>query len=218
MTNPTLAHLYVLLDRSGSMQAIQADAEAALDAFVAEQRRAPGQCAMTLAQFDSRYEEVYVNRPVAEVPPLHLEPRGMTALFDAVGVFVTAAGERLASLPEHERPGTVIVVMVTDGMENTSTVWSQDAVRGLVEQQSSTYSWDFLYLGGDQDAVAVGGGIGVPRERSMSFERGRVRAAIAAASGAVAAARAAAASGLPREEVRPLLVFTDAQRSECARP
>ena len=63
---------YVLLDRSGSMQAIKADAEAALDAFVAEQRRAPGQCAMTLAQFDSRCEEVYVNRPVAEVPPLHL--------------------------------------------------------------------------------------------------------------------------------------------------
>ena len=66
--------------------------------------------------------------------------------------------------------------------------------------------------------MAVGGGIGVPRERSMTFERGRVRAAIAAASGVVAAARAAAASGLPREEVRPLLVFTDAQRSECARP
>ena len=80
MTNPNLTHLYFLLDRSGSMQSIVEDTVGGFDAFIAEQRKTPGQCRVTLAQFDDAYEEVYANRPIAEVPPLAMQPRGTTAL------------------------------------------------------------------------------------------------------------------------------------------
>ena len=68
MTNPDLTHLYFLLDRSGSMNSIVEDTVGGFDAFIAEQRKTPGECRVTLAQFDDAYEEVYADRPIADVP------------------------------------------------------------------------------------------------------------------------------------------------------
>ena len=76
MTRSDLTHLYVLLDRSGSMQSIKTDIVGGFDAFVAEQRNASGECRMTLARFDNEYELVFADRPIADVGPLVLEPRG----------------------------------------------------------------------------------------------------------------------------------------------
>jgi hypothetical protein len=36
-------------------------------------------------------------------------------MLDAIGRFVTEIGEYLAGLPEADRPGTVICLMMTDG-------------------------------------------------------------------------------------------------------
>ena len=63
MTDPNLTHLYFLLDRSGSMNSIVEDTVGGFDAFIAEQRTTPGECRVTLAQFDDHYEEVYADRP-----------------------------------------------------------------------------------------------------------------------------------------------------------
>ena len=116
MTNPHLTHLYFLLDRSGSMNSIVEDTVGGFDAFIAEQRKTPGECRVTLAQFDDAYEEVYADHPIADVPSLVLQPRGTTALLDSVARIVLDAGKRLAALPEDQRPGTVIVGIMTDGL------------------------------------------------------------------------------------------------------
>ena len=107
MTDPNLTHLYFLLDRSGSMVSLRADTIGGFDTFIAEQRTAPGRCRVTLAQFDNEYDEVYADRDIATVPSLVLVPRGSTALLDALGRLVVTAGERLAALPDAERPGSV---------------------------------------------------------------------------------------------------------------
>ena len=76
MTNPNLTHLYFLLDRSGSMQSIKDDTEGGFDAFIAEQRSQPGECRVTLAQFDDQYEEVYRGRARGRRAAAALQPRG----------------------------------------------------------------------------------------------------------------------------------------------
>ena len=161
MTNPTLTHLYFPLDRSGSMNTIVDDTVGGFDAFIAEQRRVTeggaGECRVTLAQFDDAYEEVYADRPIADVPSLILQPRGTTALLDSIGrLVIDRSGKRLAALPEDQRPGTVIVGIMTDGLENASREWSHPQVKQLIEKQTSDYQWQFLQLGADQDAVEVG--------------------------------------------------------------
>lgn len=151
-----------------------------------------------------------MNRPIAQVPPLELQPRGMTALYDAVGRLITDVGAELAGRPENERPGTVIVVVLTDGHENSSREWTHEAVRALITQQQELYSWIFLFLGANMDAVETGSRMGFRRQDSITY---------AAAPEAVAGVfRAAAAyserlqvpepGGAPRG-------FTDAERVQA---
>jgi hypothetical protein len=216
MTNPNLTHLYFLLDRSGSMNSIVEDTVGGFDAFIAEQRRftegAPGECRVTLAQFDDAYEEVYADRPIADVPSLVLQPRGTTALLDSVARIVLDAGKRLAALPEDQRPGTVIVGIMTDGLENASREWSHPQVKQLIETQTRDYQWQFLYLGADQDAVEVGMSIGVSAGHSVTYGRGKVKQAMAATAANVSSYRQARAGGMPAPAAAALSEFTEEQR------
>src|SRR5262245_2857992 len=108
MTKPGYCEIVVLLDRSGSMQSIAKDMEGGFDHFIKEQKLVPGDCKVSLYQFDTDYEAVYVGKPLAEVPRCELKARGSTALNDAFGRTINATGARLAAMPEHERPSKVV--------------------------------------------------------------------------------------------------------------
>lgn len=73
----------------------------------------------------------------------------------AMGKLITDTAAQLDATPEANRPGTVIVAIMTDGLENSSREWTHPAIKSLVEQQTNQ-GWDFLYMGADQDAIEVG--------------------------------------------------------------
>jgi hypothetical protein len=209
MTRSDLTHLYFLLDRSGSMQSIKSDIEGGFAAFVDEQRKTTGECRATLAQFDDVYELVYADRPIADVPPLDLQPRNMTALHDAMGRLITEAGQKLEAMKADERPGTVIVAIMTDGLENASKEWTGASIKALVTQQSNVFGWTFMYMGADQDAIEVGESLGIARDHAVTYSRGKSRQAMAVASGKIAKLRAArVAAPAARMEA-----FTDDERA-----
>jgi hypothetical protein len=212
MTNPNLTHLYFLLDRSGSMQTIVEDTVGGFDAFIAEQRKTPGECRVTLAQFDDEFEEVYADRPIADVPSLVLQPRGTTALLDSIARLVIDAGKRLEALPEDQRPGTVVVGIMTDGMENASREWAHPQIKQLIEKQTQDYQWQFLYLGADQDAIEVGMSIGVGAGHAVTYGRGKVKQAMAATAANVTRYREARAGGMPAPAAAMLAEYTEEQR------
>jgi hypothetical protein len=200
MTRADLTHLYFLLDRSGSMQSIKTDTEGGFAAFIDEQRKTAGECRVTLAQFDNEYDVVYSDKALADVPALDLQPRGSTALLDAMGRLVTSAGKELAALSDDDRPATVIVAVMTDGYENASQEWTHPAIKALVEQQTKDYSWQFLYMGADQDAIEVGVSLGVSAAASVTYGRGKAREAMAMSGGKLRklrADRAMAPAGAP---------------------
>jgi len=124
---------------------------------------------VTLAQFDTDYEVVYANRPVHDVPPLELQPRGMTALYDALGTLITDVGAELAAMPEQKRPARVTVVVLSDGHENSSQEWTHDAISVAIRRQEHDYLWDFVFLGANMDAVAIGQQLGFAPEKSMTY-------------------------------------------------
>ena len=209
MTRSDLTHIYFLLDRSGSMQSIKTDTEGGFAAFVEEQKKAPGECRVTLAQFDNEYDVVYADRPLADVPPLDLQPRGSTALLDAMGRTITDAGTRLAALPEDQRPGTVIVAIMTDGHENASQEWTRPAIKALVTQQSTQFAWQVMYMGADQDAIEVGAGLGVDRDLAVTYSRGKAAQTMAVASGKIGRLRQARVSA----PAAAMEAFTEEERS-----
>jgi hypothetical protein len=169
MTDPRKALIAVLLDRSGSMESIKSDTEGGFNAFIAEQRKQPGEVNVTLAQFDTEYEVVYANKSVGDVPRLDLQPRGGTALYDSLGRLITDVGAALAATQDDDRPGKVIVVVMTDGHENSSTEWTHDAVSSVIRRQERDYSWEFVFLGANMDAVAIGQQLGFAADRSMTY-------------------------------------------------
>ncbi|MGD9621370.1 MAG: VWA domain-containing protein [Mycolicibacterium sp.] len=169
MTNDSLTLIAALLDRSGSMESCKKATETGFDELIAKQRSAPGQANVTLSMFDNEYDNVYTNVPIAEVGKLNLVPRNMTAMLDAIGRFITEIGEDLARRPEANRPGTVICLIMTDGMENASTEWTYEGIKALITQQREQYNWQFIFLGANIDAVDVGGRLGVPSAMAMTY-------------------------------------------------
>lgn len=215
MTDQNLSHIYFLLDRSGSMTSIRSETIAGFDAFIAEQRKVPGTCRVTLARFDDQYEEVYVDRDVAVVPTLELTPRGSTALLDALGRLIVSAGEKLAALREHARPGSVVVGVMTDGYENASRDWTHERIKALIELQTRDYGWEFLYLGADQDAIEEGSKMGFAAQKSMSYSRGKADKVMADLGANVGAFRAAKVAGMAPAAASALTEFTKEQRDDA---
>ncbi|MCG5433762.1 VWA domain-containing protein [Mycobacterium sp. MYCO198283] len=169
MTDANLTLIGLLVDRSGSMATMQSDMEGGIAAFLESQADVPGRCMVTLAQFDAEYETVYPVTDLSAVPRYHLQPRGATALLDAVGRFVTDTGAQLAALPERERPGKVLIVIVTDGHENSSSEWTAAGVKKLVTDQQEQWNWEFVFLGANIDSFDVAGGLGIAAASTMNF-------------------------------------------------
>lgn len=171
--NPLATHITVILDRSGSMQAVRSDVVGGFNAFLDEQKKTPGECTFTLAQFDTNdpFEVLRDFAPLIEVQPLGDEylPRGGTPLFDAVGRGILDTGHRLAALPEDKRPGKVIFVIITDGLENSSREFTRGQVFEMTRHQQEKYSWQFVYIGANQDAMATGPTLGVASSHSLTY-------------------------------------------------
>ena len=198
MTDSAKTLIAALLDRSGSMNTSVEGTEDGWRELISAQRANPGQCQVTLAQFDQEYEVLYPPTDIAAVPEFVLHPRGRTALLDAVGRFVTEVGEALSALPEPQRPGQVICLIMTDGMENASHQWTWQTVKALITQQRDVYGWEFIFLGADIDAVEVGGRLGVGGKFSMTYDKhdyDNNRAAFASTTAVIGAKRRRARHG-----------------------
>lgn len=137
----------VVLDRSGSMWVMREEMEKAFNFFIEEQKKFSGKCLVTLNQFDNMYETIYTATPLDRVPKLVLEPRNATALWDAVGRSIRETGARLNKMDEEEKPAHVLMIIITDGQENSSHEFKKTQVRLMVEHQEGAYSWTFVYLG-----------------------------------------------------------------------
>lgn len=161
MPNMDLTEIITVVDRSGSMSAIAQDMEGGYNAFIEDQKRLPGRCRLTQVQFDNIVETVYSGVDIHVAPKLDLQPRNTTALFDAIGKTINEVGRRLSYTPEHERPGRVLFVIITDGKENASQVFSQRTIANMIQHQTDRYSWKFVFLGANQDSFGTAAALNI---------------------------------------------------------
>jgi hypothetical protein len=168
-----LTDISVLLDRSGSMDSIKSDTIGGFNTFVKSQQKEPGEATLTLVQFDSQgYDTVFTPQPVAKVPALTgttFQPRGMTPLLDSMRRLIDETGARLAALPEEQRPDKVVVVIITDGLENASTRTTKAQIRDMVARQQEQFQWLFIYLGANQDAILEAGALGIQAQFAGTY-------------------------------------------------
>ena len=152
MTNPDYTHTTLIVDHSGSMGEDGKDKEATngIKVFLDEQFDQPGHFTYTLTEFDTSVNQVCRLR--SDKIKYTLKPAGGTALLDAVAEEIRLTGEDLLSMKEEFRPANVVVVIVTDGEENSSTRNTLDEVKEMIAHQQDVYGWKFVFLGADTAA------------------------------------------------------------------
>lgn len=181
----TRAHITLVVDRSGSMRSIQEEAEGGIRKFLEDQAALTGiKVKVSLYQFDSEYEQVYGPVKVGKAPAYHLQPRGMTALFDAVGKGIEDTRAAVAAAGD-ERPEKIVVVIMTDGAENSSREHTAESVKALVEAQKAA-GWEFVFLAGDLSAAEFGRASGLQTTGYNPAVPGQTRSAYATASAGTA--------------------------------
>ena len=176
--NPELTDITLVVDRSGSMSSIRSDAEGGVNEFIKSQAKLPGEATLSLIQFDTEYQFVHRGVPIDKVRPYKLKPRGATALLDAVGRAINDAGARLARMNPDDRPGLVVFVIMTDGMENSSVEFTKSKIKDMIEHQESKYNWQFVFLGADQDVFAEAESIGIGACSASLFRKEAVMSAM----------------------------------------
>lgn len=167
----------MVLDRSGSMASVADDTIGGVNTFLEEQRNAPGAATFTLHQFDDIFETPIPASDIKKAKNLTRKtfvPRGSTALLDAIGKAIVDTGSRLGSAQESDRPANVVFVIVTDGHENASREYTQAKINEMIEHQKNTYSWQFVFLGANQDAIAAAGDIGIGAANAMTYASNKV--------------------------------------------
>lgn len=166
------ADVTILLDRSGSMASIRETAVEGINKFIRKMRETPGKGRWSLFLFDDQDSA----RGAGEVFPLPVfegvddkinpffklkdfTPRGWTALRDALCMTIRRTKNRIVNSPDGLQPKVLFVIM-TDGLENASLEFSTTQMRELLAEAQTKWNWEFIYLGANQDAFAVGESLG----------------------------------------------------------
>ena len=169
MTDKDYTHIAMVVDRSGSMATIAGDMNGAILALLGDQAKQDGYCVVDITTFDDKIERPYVNVRPDDVKGEVIHPRGLTALNDALGKTIVELGERFAAMPDDERPGLVVFVVVTDGYENHSKEYKTDQVKAMIKEQSERWGWQFMYLATNVDAFDTGRDYGFDPGSTINF-------------------------------------------------
>ena len=143
-----------ILDRSGSMASMSDEAKSGFNSFLKSQRECEGDARLSLTLFDHEYTPVIQSVPldsVSELDDANYEPRGTTALLDAVGRSIHDFKQGLKKNPKASASKRVIVVVLTDGLENASKDYDYKRVKDLIDQQKEQ-GWEFLFLASDLES------------------------------------------------------------------
>jgi hypothetical protein len=106
--------------------------------------------------------------PAGEALPLRLEdyePCCSTPLFDAMGFALTSMRKHVKDIED----SVVVVTVITDGEENSSTEYRGDSIRKLVAELQHE-GWTFTYMGANQDSIEVAINLSIKNARNFAYD------------------------------------------------
>lgn len=204
------------IDRSGSMASMGTEVVGGCNAFLDEQRKTDASSGLPthliVTTFDNAYE-VIRNAPLAEQSDIkqeEIQPRGSTALYDAIGKCLDDATAKANSrtLPYEK----IVIFIITDGQENASQTYKKDDITRRIKQLEGEYGWDFYFAAANQDAMVTGGSLGFQQSKCVSYNADNAetcQAAFRCASSKVSATRTGNLANA---------TFSQQEREECMAP
>lgn len=167
-----LTEMVLILDKSGSMSGLEQDTIGGFNSMLKRQKKEEGEALVTTVLFDNNYELLHERLNIQNVNFLSQEEYfvgGSTALLDAIGRTINRISKSISESSEQFRPGKVIFVIITDGMENSSKEFTFRKIKDMIELKKSKYAWDFIFLGANIDAAETALNLGIDEERAANF-------------------------------------------------
>ncbi len=172
-----ILHVALLIDESGSMAPMQGAVIAGVNEFIGDLKADSSETTRTLASlamFDLSGGEVpvrirFFDRPLKRVRPIgpsDYVPRGMTPLNDAVARTIGLLEKAAAPASAKGKADRVMMVVLTDGLENASETTSEGLRKLIVAREAA--GWEFVYLGANQDTWATSQAMGL-NQRGKHF-------------------------------------------------
>jgi hypothetical protein len=166
-------HSYILLDRTGSMEPIWSEALSSVNAYADGLAALDGgprvDADITLAVFDAQdglQFDVLRDDVDAEgwkkVTSDEVNPRGMTPLYDAIG--------RMVALAEKDRPEKAVIVIMTDGEENSSEEMTKATTKAALDRVRKK-GWEVVFLGAEFSNFDDAEGVGQSTSRNMAVSK-----------------------------------------------
>ena len=141
--------------------------------FIQSQKKEEGKTVVDVFQFAHSTKRIVNSLDISTINEKLMSDyvcSGSTAMYDAICTAIDTLGKEFAAMPEQERPANVLVAILTDGMENASRQFNCQDVKKRIRHQAEKYSWDFMFLAANQDAVLSGGELGISAADCVGFE------------------------------------------------
>jgi uncharacterized protein YegL len=170
-------YIYYLLDKSGSMQEKKDTVIRGMNEFLSEQKKIKP-CFLSFYAFNHHFDTICELNPIENIESFKYEdynPNGTTALYDSMGILLTQKIDL-------KKDGKHILIIVTDGEENSSREFSSTQIKELV---SNTKNLEIVYLGSNQDAILNAQHFGGNRGSTLTYNDNNLREAMRSTSEAV---------------------------------
>lgn len=162
-----ITEIAFVLDKSGSMSNLVEDTIGGFNSVLSQQKEKEGRAYITTMLFNHEFSWLHDHLDIHDVRPITRKQyftSGCTALYDAIGHTVN----RLDRIRESEEDANVLMVIITDGMENSSGEFEGGQIRKMIEARREK-GWEFLFLGANIDSFAVSEGLGIARSRTANW-------------------------------------------------
>ena len=133
-----LTELVFIIDRSGSMEGLEADTIGGFNSTIEKQKKQEGECYVTTLLFDHECETLHDRVSLEKIKPMTENDYvvgGSTALIDAIG----SAIEHISDIHKYARaedvPERTMFVITTDGEENSSFKYTAEQVKRAIESK-----------------------------------------------------------------------------------
>lgn len=161
--NVNWINLVFVIDESGSMTGSETDVVGGFKKIIEEQKaNKDGKVTVSLYTFASDVKQLYLGKDINEIDEFVYRPSGMTKLNDGVGRAIDEVGDWLYKKDKNgeEMPAKTLVVVMTDGAENSSIEYSLKQIQDKIKEQTEKYSWEFIYQGVDITSTKVADDMG----------------------------------------------------------
>lgn len=176
MNNKTIYHFVV--DQSGSMSGLENETIEGFNSQLKTIKKLKeefpqNEYIVSVTYFEDEVFDIIRFGKVEDIPLLNREnyiPGSSTSLLDAIGHTIYSIEEKYGN-EINEDKATVVIVILTDGYENSSVNYTYEQIAKNIDRLNETKKWIFTFLGAGVNAKSIADRINIHSRNVASFDK-----------------------------------------------